>query len=135
MDFNKKPANEESQNTILNQLSRGLNDNIRRIRILEEKFDNTEGRLNTVEKRLMDDFQQATKSFAEIKQDLRKMSDRFANIEVDIRKLNTQTKKMISRKELIELQEYVNLMNPLTSKYITRKEAEELIRDNVSFKQ
>ena len=134
MDFSSKPKDNESGNIMLNQLSRRLNDNTRRIRILEEKFDNVEGRLNIIEKRVMDDFQQTNRIFAETKEDTKTLGDRAANMTVDIKKINTHLSKMISRKEFIELQEYMRLISPVTTKYITRKEAEELIKEHISFK-
>ncbi|MCK5321801.1 MAG: hypothetical protein KAJ47_00900 [Candidatus Aenigmarchaeota archaeon] len=134
MDFGSKHKEGDTPNTMLNEMSRRLNDNTRRIRVLEEKQDNIEDRLNVVEKRLMEDIQNVNKDLGAIQQDTKTLGDRLTNGEVDIKKLNIHIKKMISRKELAELREYIELITPLTSKFITRKEVEELIREHVSFK-
>jgi len=119
-------------NNLISELSKRLNDNTRRIRVLEEQLGNQETRLNDFEQRLVDETASINKRAANVETKNDELLGKIANVEVDLKKINKQMEKLVTRKEVKELQEYVELMSPISSKFTTRKEVEEMINQKTN---
>jgi hypothetical protein len=60
---------------------------------------------------------------------MEEISDRMANIEVDIKNINREKRKFVTSKELDEIENYMDLMNPIHSSFITDKEFKEKMEE------
>lgn len=125
IDFSK-PKDETAP--MLAEVAKHLNDNTRRIRLVEEQLENVDMRANTIEKNYANDTQVIRKDLLEIQEELRDLRETVTNITIDIKKINKRLTQLVSRKEVKEIQEYVELILPITSKFVTKKEAEEMIK-------
>ncbi|MFH1127071.1 MAG: hypothetical protein ABIG84_07355 [archaeon] len=120
-----------AMNVMLNNVVNRVNDNSKRIREIEENIRNLKEQMNTLQtesikqKKTMIDDETTTKNMT------KQILDRLANMEVDIQKINREIKEMISRRELKEIENYLELINPITSKFVTKKEVEELIQERL----
>lgn len=118
----------QDQTVIINEIGKRLSDNTRRIRMLEERLRNLDRRVNTLETNISLGNKTTNESLNKFDVSTKEIRDRVANIDVDIQNFKKELKKLISKREVKEMQSYIELINPITSKYVTRKEVEEMIR-------
>ncbi|MBI5355096.1 MAG: hypothetical protein HZB68_01430 [Candidatus Aenigmarchaeota archaeon] len=112
---------------VANELIRANNDNIQRIRVVEEKLRLVENRLESQEGSLVRIETAVKKGFDEMKDQLKKLNISVAKLENDDTKLREGFDKAPRRAELEELKSFINMLSPLSSQYVTRKEIEEIM--------
>ncbi|MCK5234541.1 MAG: hypothetical protein KAJ88_01745 [Candidatus Aenigmarchaeota archaeon] len=125
MVFNNPPP--KTDNTpIIGELSRRLNDNTRRIRLIEDELENLDSRVNNIEQSVMDTTKELNKTVQNITEDSTELSDTVANQQADIKKINAKLKLLVTRQELREMQEYIDLMKSITSRLSTGRDSQSL---------
>lgn len=115
------------QQDLLNRIVNRVNDFNRRTRDLEEKVRNINARVNTLDDSLLKKSKDIEKDIQELEDELSETRDRLANIEVDIKELNREKKRFVTSQEIDELENYMDLMNPIKSSFTTEKEVKKLI--------
>lgn len=118
---------EPKPDIVAGELIRRTNENVQRIRTVEERLLMVETRLESQEGALIRLETALKKSLDEINEKLHTLSETVARLEVDDAKLKEGLDKVPKRVELEELKSFINMLSPLSSKFITRKEAEELV--------
>ncbi len=114
---------------LLNQVVDRVNDFNRRMRDIEEKVRNMNARVNNLDESLLDKTQGLNDDIQDLEDELQQVRDRIANLEVDIQELNREKRKFVSSQELDEIENYMKLMNPINSSFVTKSEAEELLEE------
>jgi len=117
------------QQNIINQVVDRVNDFNRRVRDLEEKIRNLSARVDALDDTVMGKTESNSEDIQGLDQDINELSDRMANIEVDIKNINREKRKFVTSQELDEIENYMDLMNPIRSSFMTEKEVEEKIED------
>jgi len=120
-----------SMNVMLNSLVNRVNDNSKRIRELEESIRNLKEQLNSLQSESLKQKKTIIENETSTKNSTKQILDRLANLEVDIDKVNREIKDLITRREFKEIENYLELINPITSKFVTKKEVEELIQERL----
>ncbi|MFB6182724.1 MAG: hypothetical protein ABEI78_01535 [Candidatus Nanohaloarchaea archaeon] len=115
---------------LLNQIVNRVNDFNRRIRDLEEKVRNLNARVNTLDDSLLDKTQDLEDEIQDLRDDLGDLRDRVANMEVDIKEINREKRKFVSSQELEEIENYMDLMNPIQSNLVTKDKVEDMIEEH-----
>lgn len=113
----------------MNQIVNRVNDFNRRVRDLEEKIRNVTARVNTLDDSLLNKTQNLSKDIQELEDDMDDLRDRIANIEVDIQELNREKKKYVTSQEIDEIENYMDLMNPINSSFMTKREVEDIVSE------
>ncbi|MEA2004520.1 MAG: hypothetical protein U9O53_06235 [archaeon] len=125
MVFNNPPP--KTDNTpIIGELSRRLNDNTRRIRLIEDELENLDSRVNNIEQSVMDTTKELNKTVQNIAEDGTELSDTVANQQADIKKINAKIKLLVTRQELREMQEYIDLMKSITNRLSTGRDSQNM---------
>jgi uncharacterized protein YoxC len=114
---------------LINQLVTRVNDFNRRMRDLEEKIRNLTARVNTLDDTIMNKTKTLNTDLQEFEDDLSEVRDRIANLEVDVKEINREKRKFVSKQELEEMENYMDLMNPVNSNFTTEKQVEQKIDD------
>ncbi|QKQ98885.1 hypothetical protein GKQ38_05180 [Candidatus Nanohaloarchaea archaeon] len=120
------------QQDLVNQLVDRVNDFNRRIRDLEEKVRNINARVNTLDDSLLKKTKSLSDDIQDINDDMSEIRDRIANLEVDIKEINREKRKFVTSQEIEEIENYMDLMNPINSSFMTKKEVKKLIDENNS---
>lgn len=115
------------QQDLLNQVVNRVNDFNRRVRDLEEKIRNLNARVNTLDDTLLNKTQDINNDIQELRDDMSELRDRLANMEVDIKELNREKRKYVTQQEIEEIENYMDLMNPIQSSFATKSEVKDLI--------
>lgn len=118
-----------AQQDLLNQIVNRVNDFNRRIRDLEEKVRNLNARVNTLDDSILNKTQSLSKDIQDLEDDIGQVRDRLANMEVDIKEINREKRKFVSSQELEEMENYMDLMNPINSSFVTKKEAKAMVEE------
>jgi chromosome segregation ATPase len=121
-----------AQGDMINRIVDRVNDFNRRVRDLEEKIRNLNARVNTLDDTILDKTEDLQNEIHDLQDDMSELRDRVANMEVDINEINQEKRKFVTSQELEEIENYMDLMNPLQAGFITRSEAEKMIENNGS---
>lgn len=100
--------------------------------MLEERLRNLDTRVNTTEQTEIFDKNQMVKDIQGIQDEVKILRDRVANIEVDIQAIHRELKKAVVHSEFKEIQKYIELINPILTKFVTKKEVEEVIEEKLA---
>lgn len=114
----------------LNQVVNRVNDFNRRVRDLEEKIRNLNARVNTLDDSLLNKTKSLSQDIQEIEDNISSVRDRLANMEVDIKEINREKRKFVTSQDIQEIENYMELMNPINSSFTTKKEVKEMIGKN-----
>ena len=124
-------AEKKEVGVVLSELVRRLNEHGRRLRVMENRNSVIESKLNSVEDAILkmnDDLKERFKEMADISKDF---DTKFMKLENDINRANKNMEKMAKKSELKELENMVSLFNPITSKFITKKDLERLLEERM----
>ncbi len=124
-------SSEDTNVALVNELARRLNDNTRRIRMLEEKIRSIDSRVNGHDQRIMDTTKQVNANALSASNELTEIKDRLANIALDIQNIKTEARKAATVTDMREIQDYIELINPITSKFATKGEVTEIVREEL----
>lgn len=111
----------------MNRLVNRVNDFNKRIRDLEEKVRNLTARVNTLDDSLLNKTNDLQEDIQDLEDEISDVRDRIANMEVDIKELNREKKKYVTQQEIDEIENYMDLMNPIQSSFATKKEVKEMM--------
>jgi len=126
------PFSSDNTNVALvNELARRLNDNTRRIRTLEEKLISLDSRVNGHDQRIMDTTKQMNSGELEVSNELTEIKDKLANMTLDIQNLKSEIRKAATVNDMREVQDYIELINPITTKFATKSEVAEIVREEM----
>lgn len=112
---------------LINQVVNRVNDFNRRVRDLEEKIRNLNARVNTLDDTILNKTKSISTDIQDLEDEIEDLRDRIANMEVDIKEINREKRNFVSSQELEEIENYMDLMNPINSSFTTKKEVKELI--------
>jgi len=111
----------------LNQVVQRVNDFNRRVRDLEEKIRNVTARVNTLDDTVLNKTKSLSQDIQDLEDEIEEIRDRIANLEVDIKEINREKRKYVSSQELEEIENYMDLMNPINSSFATKQEVKQII--------
>lgn len=97
------------------------------MRDLEEKIRNLTARVNTLDDTIMNKTKTLNSDIQELDDDISEVRDRIANLEVDVKEINREKRKFVSKQELEEMENYMDLMNPVNSNFVTEKQVEQKV--------
>ncbi len=115
---------------VTNEMIKRLNENTRRIRSLEELNLSLEDKASSIEERLLQEQEEMKARFEEIEESLKDLNIRLMKIENESQKTRKTLEKVVTKPELEELKNFIELINPIKMEFITKKEVEKMIRES-----
>ena len=115
-------AHEKKENEITNEIIKRQNDNIRRIRVLEETLRNIDVRINSIEQRYLTETKKIYGKLQEMEGQLKDNSIAQKTLEFQKDSFKKSEKKYATQNDLSQIKNYIELINPMISKYVTKKE-------------
>lgn len=132
MAFDKKEK--RTARSVLNELVERTNSNTQRLRVLEQRTESSDSRINSIEK----DFIELTKNLKAMVKDTESRiaveDDRVVQIENTVKEIVTHVKRLATSADVRGLQELIDIYNPLKSNFMTRDEVEQLIQEKLTNK-
>lgn len=113
-------------------LANRVNDNARRIRQLEETVRNLQEQVKSLEDQVNQQKRDLTNHEHETKEQFEQVEETLDTIDAEVKNLQRKTRKLVTRREFNEMEEYMDLMNPVQSSFLTKSEAETIIEKKLA---
>ena len=106
-----------------------LNSIARRIRQLEENVQGLRNHLKSLE----NEFLKQRNERLDFKTDFNKKEEQIkialTNLEVEVKNINRRLRKLVSKRELQEIESFIEIFNPLKSTFVTKNEVKKMIEE------
>jgi len=113
--------------TVINELVDRANTDSRRLRVLEEKAEDLEARVNSMKDMVLQEKKLSTARLDEVSATLKRQENRIASMEKTLENIVKQFKNVVTVSKIKELETLVDVYNPLKSDFVTREEAERML--------
>jgi TolA-binding protein len=111
------------------ELVKRLNEDMRRIRMLEERLDRMEGRVRTMEESSLDQMESLRVNVERIGEKLASITEKFKLIDSEIVRMSKDLSKSVTKSEVKSLENFIDILNPITSRFVTKDEMQRAIED------
>jgi len=129
MVFERKP--QVSIESYTTEIVRSVNENTRRIRILEQSLEGSKSRISGLEQRVIDDMENLRKWADQLSVDIKEISNNLREIRGEILKINKDLDKTAKKTKVKELENLMELYSPIKSNFITRDQMQRTIEENI----
>lgn len=109
------------------ELVKRVNDETRRIRLLEQRLDRVEAELNSLEVTVDSQNKDVKSQIDGLAKGLKSATDRIVLMESAVSRIEKELAKRATKAEFKQIESYMNLMSPITSKFVTKDEMERAI--------
>jgi flagellar motility protein MotE (MotC chaperone) len=121
--------------TILNDVIERVNGDTQRLRILEQNSESLISRMNTIEQATLQSRREVQKSLGEIDAKAASLDDRLGKLDNMMKEVVNHMKKLVTEAQLKELEELVDIYNPMKSDFVTREELEKALGERAEAKR
>ena len=116
------------------ELVKRVNDETRRIRLVEQRLDRFETEIGNVESAIASQNTEFKGQLESISKGIKAVSDRLMVMENAIGRIEKELAKRATKGEVKQIESYMNLMSPITSKFVTKEEMERAIDEKTTKK-
>lgn len=128
-----KETGDNTQKAVYDLINR-VNENIRRMRVIEQQIKAMNIRLNSIEQNIMGHTRATQKSLKERDTKISKLEDRALRLETMTKEIVKQMKGVATKANVEEVKTMLNIYNPIESSFMTRDEVEQLVNQKLSKK-
>ncbi len=121
----KKPSN---LRLIINQLVERVNDDAKRIRVLEQRNGTLDSRLNSVEQSLTGNYREFLGLVKTMEKGILELGDKISDSEARISEIVRQFKRVATKTDVKALESLLEIYNPIKSNFVTRDELRNMRR-------
>ena len=111
-----------------------VNTNTRRIRSIERRLSGSERRIRGMEEKIIDEIDDLRRGFEQIILDIKEVSKNLSEMRSEMLKINKNLDKSAKKSEVKELENLLDIYNPIKSKFVTREEVERLLEERTEKK-
>lgn len=119
---------------MLNELVKRMNEDRRRIRFMEQNIDRVENSLGSIEESVLAQMGELKIGLDRINMKITPLAERLNIMEMDIVKLSKQLSKSATKIELKQIESFIDLVNPVTSKFVTKDELDRALDERLKRK-
>ncbi|MBI4020642.1 MAG: hypothetical protein HY369_00195 [Candidatus Aenigmarchaeota archaeon] len=116
---------------VLNKLIERVNSDIRRLRVLEQESSLLKTRLAAAEDEILTHRRQLESALGEANARQAKAEERVAAVESTTKEIIAQLKKVTTTTKIKELEQLIDIYNPIKSQFATREEVREMINERL----
>ncbi|MCK4497099.1 MAG: hypothetical protein KAU24_02830 [Candidatus Aenigmarchaeota archaeon] len=114
---------------IINELVDRTNSNTQRLRVLEQRSEVLSSRANIIEQEILNLNKSIHKVILSLDTKTKGLDDRIRKDEGILKEVVKRMKKLATTSKISELEQLIEIYNPLKSQFITREEAERIIEE------
>jgi hypothetical protein len=115
--------------TILNEVIERVNNDTQRLRILEQSSESILSRMNTLEQAALQSRRESQKNTEGLAIKLTDLEDRVARTEDTMKEVVDHMKKLVTESRLKEVEEEVDIFNPVKSNFVTKEELQKILAE------
>ena len=128
--FGKSP--DEKRQRIMTDMINRVNENVRRLRVIEQKIQAIDMRINSIEQNMMSHNKNIQKSLSERDLRISNLEDRISKIETTSKEILKQLKLVATKSNVEEVKQLVSIYDPLKSSFVTKEEMERFVGEKLS---
>ena len=126
-----KDMDEKQRNVLVDIINR-VNENVRRLRVIEQKLQATESRINSLEQNMVSYNKNMQKAFSERDGKITVLDNRLAKMETTSKEILKQLKLVATKANFEEVKQLISLYDPLKSSFVTKEEMERFVDEKTS---
>ena len=119
---------------ITSEIVRRINEDTRRIKLLEQTSERIQTRMDQIEEAVLNQMNDLKIDLDKISIKINSVSDRLKAIENEIIRINKDLAKTATKAEVKQLETFIDLINPITSKFITKDQLERALEERLAKK-
>lgn len=116
---------------VLGELVNRINEDRRRIRLIEQSIDRIESSINALERNLLNQNADMKISLDRVDNKISDMTTRLTTLEADINRYTKLVSKAATKMEIKQLESFIDLVNPITSKFVTKDELDRALEEKI----
>jgi hypothetical protein len=116
---------------VTSEMLRRVNEDGRRIRLLEQRMERVDSSVGGLEEHVLSQLEELKLSAERLGDKILKIGERLNSIDNEIEKLTRELGKTATKAEMKQIETFMNIVNPITSKFVTRDEVERMFEDNI----
>jgi len=120
--------------SVTNELVKRLNEYSIRIRNIEQRLERMESRIEDIEETVLNQMGGLRIGLEKISQNFSSFSDRLTAIENEVLRMNKELSKTALKSDIKKIETFIDVVNPVTSKFVTKEEVERLLEETVKRK-
>jgi len=113
------------------EMIRRMNEYSKRIKNIEQRIDRLENRIGSIEETALSQMGDLKVGMERISQKISSLSDRLTAIENEILRINKELGKTALKSDVKKIETFIDIVNPITSKFVTRDELDRLMEEKV----
>ena len=121
----------EDESKLTAELVKRVNEDVRRIRIIEQRIDRLESSIDTLQENALTQLNDLKLALEKINNKIVSVSEKLVNIEGEILRLSKELSKTATKRELKQMETFIDLINPITAKFVTKDEVENMIENQI----
>lgn len=125
-------SSDEEQKRITTDLIGRVNENVRRLRVIEQKIQAINMRINSVEQNTVTYNKNLQKALAERDARISAIEDRLVTVETTSKEILKQLKLVATKSNVDEVKQLLSIYDPIKSKFVTKEEMENFISEKMS---
>jgi septation ring formation regulator EzrA len=114
---------------VTSELLRRVNESGRRIRLLEQRMDRVDDSIGGLEETVLAQLGDLKIGIERLSDKILKISERLNSIDVEIDKLHKGLDKAATKSEVKQLETFVDVVNPITSKFVTLEQLDRVLEE------
>ncbi len=122
---------EQDFSQMISETVKRLNENTRRIRVLEQSFERLEDRISKVEESVLAKLNELKLEFDKICIKMNSILEKIKFLEDETIRINKELEKKANKAELKEFENFIELINPITSKFVTLDQVERIVEERI----
>jgi chromosome segregation ATPase len=120
---------QEGKDTI-DEIIKRLNQSSHRIQMLEQKLDRVENGMRGLDETVLVQLNELKIDLDRIAVKITDVSDRIMGLENEVARINTRLDKTATKSEVKQLETFIDLINPVTSQFVTKDELGRAVDDS-----
>jgi chromosome segregation ATPase len=122
----EKPVNIE---VLTSELVRRMNDDTRRIRLLEQRMDRIDNTVSGLEDNVLAQLDNLKFSIEKLNSEVLRIGERITGIENEMNKVKKDLDKTATKTEMKQIETFIDVVNPITSKFVTKDEMGRMLEE------
>jgi len=122
----------KDQKSVFNEIIRRMNEDRRRIKLAEQKMDRLENSISALETAAITQMGDLKLTLDQINTKMDAAASRLNKMETDITRLKRVLSKGATKLELKQLESFIDLVNPITSRFVTKDELDRTLDEKLT---
>ncbi len=114
---------------LTSELVRRMNEDGRRIRLLEQRMDRIDNTVSGLEDNVLAQLDNLKFSIEKLNSEILRIGERMTGMENETNKLKKDLDKTATKTEIKQIETFIDVVNPITSKFVTKDEMERMLEE------